>query len=38
MTLVLIPIGILVAVFAASYAVEGFRRRPVTPQKLYWEI
>ena len=36
MTLVLIPIGILVAVFAASYVVEGFRRRPVAPQKLYW--
>jgi pimeloyl-ACP methyl ester carboxylesterase len=36
MTLVLILIGILVAVFAASYVVEGFRRRPVAPQKLYW--
>lgn len=36
MTLVLIPIGILVAVFAASYVVEGFRQRPVPPQKLYW--
>ena len=36
MTLMLIAIGILVAVFAASYVVEGFRRRPVAPQKLYW--
>ena len=36
MTLMLIAIGILVAVFAASYVVEGFRHRPVAPEKLYW--
>ena len=36
MTLMLIAIGILVAVFAASYVVEGFRQRPVAPEKLYW--
>jgi hypothetical protein len=36
MTLILITIGILVAIFAASYVVEGFRQRPVTPEKLYW--
>ena len=36
MTLILITIGILVAIFAASYVVEGFRQRPVAPEKLYW--
>jgi pimeloyl-ACP methyl ester carboxylesterase len=36
MMLMLIAIGILLAVFAASYVVEGFRQRPVQPKKLYW--
>ena len=36
MTLMLITIGILLAVFAASFVVEALRRRPVTPAKLYW--
>jgi pimeloyl-ACP methyl ester carboxylesterase len=36
MTLMLITIGILLAVFAASFVVEALRQRPVTPAKLYW--
>ena len=36
MTLVLIAVGLVVAVFAAGYVVEGFRQRPATPEKLYW--
>ncbi len=36
MTLMLITIGILLAVLAASFVVEALRQRPVTPAKLYW--
>jgi pimeloyl-ACP methyl ester carboxylesterase len=36
MTLLLVAVGILLAVFAASYVVEGLRQRPVAPEKLYW--
>jgi pimeloyl-ACP methyl ester carboxylesterase len=36
MTLMLITIGILLAIFAASFVVEALRRRPAAPSKLYW--
>jgi pimeloyl-ACP methyl ester carboxylesterase len=36
MTLLLIAMGTLVAVFAASFVVEALRQRPVAPDKLYW--
>jgi pimeloyl-ACP methyl ester carboxylesterase len=36
MTLLLIVLGVLVAVFAASFVVEALRQRPAAPQKLYW--
>lgn len=36
MMFLLIAIGILIAVFAASYVVEGLRPRPVAPETLYW--
>ena len=36
MTLMLIAIGILLAVFAASFVVEALRQRPAAPAKLYW--
>jgi pimeloyl-ACP methyl ester carboxylesterase len=36
MTLLLIALGTLVAVFAAGFVVEALRQRPVAPDKLYW--
>jgi pimeloyl-ACP methyl ester carboxylesterase len=36
MTLLLIALGTLVAIFAASFVVEALRQRPVAPDKLYW--
>ena len=36
MTLLLIAIGILLAVFAASFVVEALRQQPAAPAKLYW--
>jgi pimeloyl-ACP methyl ester carboxylesterase len=36
MTLLLIIIGILLAIYAASFVVEALRQRPVTPANLYW--
>jgi pimeloyl-ACP methyl ester carboxylesterase len=36
MTLLLIAIGTLVAIFAAGFVVEALRQRPAAPDKLYW--
>ena len=36
MTLLLIAVGLLIAIFAPSFVVEGLRQRPATPAKLYW--
>jgi hypothetical protein len=36
MTLLLIAIGTLVAIFAAGFVVEALRQRPAAPDKLHW--